>query len=844
MSMSDLELLQLVETVKEKQRGPAGPAGVGIERIEQFDATGFTLRLTDGSFKRIDLPTPKDGSVGPVGPAGPVGESGSTGRPGRDGVQGPAGRDGTDGLPGSFVETAVVNSDGHLLLGISDGAIIDVGRVVGPAGATGPVGATGLAGESGKDGAAVLSGPRAPQADDGVEGDHWIDISSAEFSFFKKDGEGWTKLANLRQPARDPRVGPVAGGGGAGGGGKGEPQNTRTLPLINGGSSIRKKAQARGLPPVPGELKSQEDANLYFLECIQNGDVIVSDTVPRPPYQQGQLWFSTNPDELTLYIYDGAVWVPAAPPVSLEGIENSIASVDAELMKVNANIAMNKRDIDEAILDVREDQERQDEKITEVEDDQQRQDEKIAELEGEVDDLKPTIERGEWAYNAAPENANSPAPGEYHAYVIVSDDYCKQKLGECLLNAGGDLEEGSKCNRENEKCLEKVDTIDTDVPWHDVTWLVVHRNDIEGRQHSFGDVVPGLYIEVINADGTGHGLYIIEAKSLTGVKCGFNVKLVHSTGHPNGKAVIKIFKMAEAANPADFVKKDGDEMTGALKVTGYSEDNNPLLKVAPTSTKGSNSDIFKVYSADGNSKFWITNEGDVSVRSEWFPKYDRHLTTKKYVDTNFVNKAGATMTGRLNVEVGKSTALYLKSGLTNTSSIFYVRNATDKTQFRVTGTGQVQAGDSSDTAFMAAQGNDVVTKKYLDETLAAVGVSPYGVPYKYVDPSTRAQDLKPGEFFISNSSDPKHCIYASQYAMSDNQNPLISDRYAARGVNICLKVYDSNGTMKHQVQCSDIGTGNGSNNYVKWTKSYNFTEPDDLKVGEIYYLSDGFLLPY
>ena len=41
--MSDLELLQLVETVKEKQRGPAGPAGVGIERIEQFDATGFTF---------------------------------------------------------------------------------------------------------------------------------------------------------------------------------------------------------------------------------------------------------------------------------------------------------------------------------------------------------------------------------------------------------------------------------------------------------------------------------------------------------------------------------------------------------------------------------------------------------------------------------------------------------------------------------------------------------------------------------------------------------------------------------------------------------------------------------
>ena len=110
MSMSDLELLQLVDTVKEKQRGPKGEPGVGIERIEQFDETGFTLRLTDGSFQRIDLPTPKDGEAGPVGPSGRQGEKGDPGRAGRDGSQGLPGRDGQDGLPGSSIETAVVNS--------------------------------------------------------------------------------------------------------------------------------------------------------------------------------------------------------------------------------------------------------------------------------------------------------------------------------------------------------------------------------------------------------------------------------------------------------------------------------------------------------------------------------------------------------------------------------------------------------------------------------------------------------------------------------------------------------------------------------------------------------------
>ena len=177
MALSDLELIQLAEQAKEKSKGPKGDPGVSVEKIEQFDDDSFTIFLTNGYSKKIQLFPGKDGDVGPQGIQGERGESGSPGRAGRDGAQGPSGRDGKDGAPGSFVETAVVNSNGHLLLGISDGTPIDVGRVVGPAGATGERGPTGLMGSDGRDGEAVLSGPRAPQSDDGKNGDHWIDIS-------------------------------------------------------------------------------------------------------------------------------------------------------------------------------------------------------------------------------------------------------------------------------------------------------------------------------------------------------------------------------------------------------------------------------------------------------------------------------------------------------------------------------------------------------------------------------------------------------------------------------------------------------------------------------------------
>ena len=258
MALSDLELLQLAEAAKEKQKGPKGDPGVGIDRVEQFDNSSFTLRLTDGSFKKIELQPGQDGPVGPIGIQGERGEPGPAGRPGNDGAAGTDGKDGLPGRDGSYVDTAVVNGNGHLLLGLSDGQVIDVGRVVGPVGATGERGATGLPGEPGVDGAAVLSGPRAPQESDGEEGDHWIDISSAEFCFYKKSGNGWVKLANLRQPAQDRLIGAGVGGGNGNGGGSGGGtlQNTRTLPLVN--------------PSIPDGLETQEDYNVFVYDALSN----------------------------------------------------------------------------------------------------------------------------------------------------------------------------------------------------------------------------------------------------------------------------------------------------------------------------------------------------------------------------------------------------------------------------------------------------------------------------------------------------------------------------------------------------------------------------------------------
>ena len=64
-----------------------------------------------------------------------------------------------------------------------------------------------------------------------------------------------------------------------------------------------------------------------------------------PPPCEGDFWFNTNPDELTLYVYteaeDGNTWAPAAPPVSLEGIEQDIQDIDMAVAGIRNDVMHN-----------------------------------------------------------------------------------------------------------------------------------------------------------------------------------------------------------------------------------------------------------------------------------------------------------------------------------------------------------------------------------------------------------------------------------------------------------------------------------------------------------------------
>ena len=118
------------------------------------------------------------------------------------------------------VDTALVSSGGDLLIQLTDGTIVNAGRVRGMPGPQGEKGEQGIRGAHGKDGIDGTNGAKwhtgvgTPDIDLGVNGDLYMDVASSLLPIWQKVNGDWLFLANLKPTPQ------FAGGGeGAAGGG-------------------------------------------------------------------------------------------------------------------------------------------------------------------------------------------------------------------------------------------------------------------------------------------------------------------------------------------------------------------------------------------------------------------------------------------------------------------------------------------------------------------------------------------------------------------------------------------------------------------------------------------------
>jgi hypothetical protein len=288
----------------------------------------------------------------------------------------------------SVVSAAII--EGNLIIGLSDGSIINCGFVQGPQGLSGPQGPMGATGDNGTDGNTIITVGGTPGNEIGTDGDYAIDNINWRI-YGPKSGGVWGKakemlpgpeniLENGRAPSGGSGGGSMGGSGNSGGGGG--IVYTNTVQLTNSTrTSLGTKSQYSIIPQPPSGLVNQEDLNrwafgeafgyidaaipvatgtsaptplpgetanwdgrlwfnpdtlvLYIYDIAADvwtpisefAIAVVGDDPPADPQKEGALWWCSDADDLSLYIYVSGDWVPAAPPVSLAGVESDILAL-------------------------------------------------------------------------------------------------------------------------------------------------------------------------------------------------------------------------------------------------------------------------------------------------------------------------------------------------------------------------------------------------------------------------------------------------------------------------------------------------------------------------------------
>mgnify|MGYP001277400606 CR=1 FL=1 len=261
----------------------------------------------------------------------------------------------------------------------------------------------------------------------------------------------------------------------------------------------------------------------------------------------------------------------------------------------------------------------------------------LAELNQEIEDIRPSLERGLWSYDSSSTNPNT---GNYIGYKLKADaTYCNEQLVACQLAAGDDPTAKAACTREHGDCTAGIGSPVLDVGWSDVDFISINKQDSNGELHTFADVEIGMYVEVMDIDGGGFGLYQIVEPGIAagGQRTGFWVQHISSEGQQEGSVRVKIFEMS-SANPADYVRKAGDTMTGQLQIRPeQSKDTGLVVFAGKGSLDNDKTAVFAVTNYKGHEILRVYNHGRIRAGSsaiDYTPEYDSDVVTKKYVDSH------------------------------------------------------------------------------------------------------------------------------------------------------------------------------------------------------------------
>ena len=252
----------------------------------------------------------------------------------------------------SVVSAAVIGGD--LILGLSDGAIINCGRVQGPQGLKGDQGPIGATGRAGTDGNTIHTVQGAPDGSLGRDGDFAINTVVWEI-YGPRSGGTWGTGTPLRgnkrgdRESKDPIFGMQSNtGGDGGGGGTGQTYTTANLPLAGTGRLIEKNgrvsAPGGNIIPEGNGLKYQSNLNSWIYNSLAALDealpITSADTLPDKGKYEGDMVLF----EGALWVWNGSSWIEVGGAVDVSdfALKSSVQRVEDNLDLVQETVGAGK----------------------------------------------------------------------------------------------------------------------------------------------------------------------------------------------------------------------------------------------------------------------------------------------------------------------------------------------------------------------------------------------------------------------------------------------------------------------------------------------------------------------
>ena len=200
-------------------------------------------------------------------------------------------------------------------------------------------------------------------------------------------------------------------------------------------------------------------------------------------------------------------------------------------------------------------------------------------LQAEIDQITDSKDVGEWIYDDGDDYIDA---GEYTLWhEQTQEEYDKtvenlqQGLNECLANSQADPSAMSQCQRDYDAAVALVPAVGerfSTNDWAQGEEFEFSYIDTNSDIHSMGDVKVGQYIDMVNEDGTGFMLGVINrvAAGMWYENPRIWYDAVKFSGNAQGKVRVRIFSVSDEITSdqlTSFVRKDGDTMTGNLKLT-------------------------------------------------------------------------------------------------------------------------------------------------------------------------------------------------------------------------------------------------------------------------------------